>query len=87
MTTDQYVPYALGYTRTTMDRTMGREAVKRSQSHQNCPQFGLKAATRLHEAGIASKGKSACSLEYVPGSCTHRLSNHESWEHLKYLWS
>ncbi len=26
---------------------------------ENRPQFGLKSATRLHEAGIASKGVSA----------------------------
>ena len=41
-------------------------------------QFGLKSAIRLHEAGIASNGKSARSREYVPGSCTHRPSSDES---------
>ena len=42
------------------------------------PQFGLKSATRLHEAGIASNRRSACCGEYVPGPCTHRPSHHES---------
>ena len=26
---------------------------------QNCPQFGLQAATRLHEVGVASNRRSA----------------------------
>jgi hypothetical protein len=42
------------------------------------PQFGLQAATRLHEAGIASNGISERCREYVPGPCTHRPSHHES---------
>jgi hypothetical protein len=41
-------------------------------------QFGLKSATRLHEVGIASNRRSARCGEYVPGSCTHRPSHHES---------
>ena len=41
-------------------------------------QFGLQAATRLHEAGIASNGISERCREYVPGPCTHRPSHHES---------
>ena len=42
---------------------------------KNQPQFGLESAIRLHEAGIASNGRSARSREYVPGSCTHRPSS------------
>ena len=41
-------------------------------------QFGLKAATRLHEVGIASNRKSERYGEYVPGPCTHRPSHHEN---------
>ena len=41
-------------------------------------QFGLFSATREHEAGIASNRGSECRGEYVPGSCTHRPSHHES---------
>ncbi len=52
---------------------------------KRCAQFGLKAATRLHEAGIASNHRSACCGEYVPGSCTHRPSHHESQVHQKSL--
>ncbi len=45
---------------------------------ENRSQFGLQAATRLHEAGIASNGVSERCREYVPGPCTHRPSHHES---------
>ncbi len=45
---------------------------------KNRSQFGLQAATRLHEAGIASNGRSARCREYVPGPCSHRPSHHES---------
>ncbi len=46
-------------------------------------QFGLQAATRLHEAGIASNRGSERRGEYVPGPCTHRPSRHGSWQYLK----
>ena len=45
---------------------------------QSRSQFGLQAATRLHEVGIASNRGSARRGEYVPGPCTHRPSHHES---------
>ncbi len=41
-------------------------------------QFGLKAAIRLHEAGIVSNPIQVRRGEYVPGSCTHRPSSHPS---------
>jgi hypothetical protein len=50
---------------------------------QNRSQFGLQAATRLHEVGIASNRGSERRGEYVPGPCTHRPSHHESWQHPK----
>ncbi len=54
MTSSPHGPYVLGYTRGTMAGTMGCEGATRSQSHQSRPQFGLRSATRPHEAGIAS---------------------------------
>ncbi len=45
---------------------------------KNGSKFGLEPATRLHEVGIASNRGSARHGEYVPGSCTHRPSHHES---------
>jgi len=49
----------LGHTHATMDGTMGCQTVRWSQSHQNHPQFGLRAETRPHEVGIASNRASA----------------------------
>ena len=61
-----------------------REARLRSQANLKIrSQFGLQAATRLHEAGIASNRRSAYCGEYVPGPCTHRPSHHPSWMHQK----
>ena len=54
-------------------RSRKRELIGESRS-----QFGLQAATRLHEVGIASNRGSARRGEYVPGPCTHRPSHHES---------
>ena len=53
------------------------------QNSKKQSQFGLKAEIRLHEAGIASNGRSAYCHEYVPGPCTHRPSHHESWGYPK----
>ncbi len=39
----------------------GCQIARWSQSHQNFSQFGLRAATRPHEAGIASNRESAMS--------------------------
>src|SRR4051794_24415063 len=47
------------------------------------PQFGLRAATRPHEAGIASNRGSARRGECVPEPCTHRPSSHQSGGHPK----
>ncbi len=55
------------------------------QIPKTVPQFGLQAATRLHEAGIASSRRSAYYGECVPEPCTHRPSSHESWEGPKSL--
>jgi hypothetical protein len=85
MTSSQHGPDILGDTHATMAGTMGSQPVRGSQSQQNRSQFGLQAATRLHEVGVASNRGSAYHGEYVPGSCTHRPSHHESRQHLKPL--
>ena len=56
----------------------GRRPREGERTPKNASQFGLQAATRLHEAGIASNRESECHGEYVPGSCTHRPSHHGS---------
>ena len=79
MTSSHHAPYVLGYTRTTMVDNRGKQSREAEQTPETRSQFGLQAATRLHEAGIASNRGSACRGEYVPGPCTHRPSHHESW--------
>ena len=83
MTSSHHAPYGLGYTRTTMALNRGRRRSDPEQTPKTESQFGLKAEIRLHEAGIASNGRSAYCREYVPGPCTHRPSHHESWEYPK----
>ena len=68
--------YYNGYNKEKRDSDVEQNSKKQSQ-------FGLKAEIRLHEAGIASNGRSAYCREYVPGPCTHRPSHHESWEYPK----
>ncbi len=85
MTSSQHGPYVLGDTHATMAGTGRCEPVRGSQSEENRSQFGLEAATRLHEVGVASNRGSAYHGEYVPGSCTHRPSHHESRQPLKPL--
>ena len=58
MTSSQHGLYVRGYTHATMARTMGSKAARWSQS-QIWSQFRLQAATRLHEAGVASNRASA----------------------------
>ena len=78
MTSSQHGSYVEGYTHATMAGTTGCEGATWSQSHQSRSQFGLQAATRLHEVGVASNRRSAHGGEYVPGPCTHRPSHHPS---------
>ena len=78
MTSNHHALYDLGYTRTTMVFNKEKQDSDVEQNSESPSQFGLKSATRLHEAGIASNRGSACRGEYVPGPCTHRPSHHES---------
>ena len=85
MTSSQHGLYVQGDTHATMAGTTGSQPARGSQAQQSQSQFGLQAATRLHEVGVASNRGSAHHGEYVPGSCTHRPSHHESRQHLKPL--
>ena len=78
MTSNHHALYDLGYTRTTMAFNKEKQDREVEQNSETTSQFGLQAATRLHEVGIASNRRSACCGEYVPGPCTHRPSHHES---------
>ncbi|KAI3507794.1 hypothetical protein L1887_22789 [Cichorium endivia] len=55
MTPSHHAPYALGDTRATMAGTKGSRSREGELTPKTRPQFGLQAATRLHEAGIAAQ--------------------------------
>ena len=81
MTSSQHGLYVRGHTRATMRATEGLPTRKGELIPEKRAQFGLRSATRPHEAGIASNGASARRREYVPGPCTHRPSHHERGLH------
>jgi len=70
MTSSQHGSYALGNKHTTMAKNNELQASNSKLISEISPQFGLRAATRPHEVGIASNRGSACRGEYVLGSCT-----------------
>ncbi|TSC94723.1 MAG: Uncharacterized protein Athens101428_184 [Candidatus Berkelbacteria bacterium Athens1014_28] len=59
MTSGQRGSYALGDTRVTMGSYKGLLSRKVEPIPEIFPQFGLRAATRPHEVGIASNRGSA----------------------------
>ncbi len=85
MTSSPHGLYDQGCTCPTMQCTKGSKLARASKSQKNTAQFGLQAATRLHEAGIASNRGSAYHGECVPEPCTHRPSSHESGGYPKSL--
>ena len=79
MTSNHHALYVLGYTRATMAGTKRSNAARWSKSHK----AGLSSdwslqldSMKLELLVIANQ---PCRGEYVPGPCTHRPSNHESW--------
>ena len=82
-TSNHHAPYVLGYTRNTMAVNKEKRVCEDKRISKKPSQFGLWAATRPHEVGVASNRGSECRGEYVPGPCTHRPSHHGSWEHPK----
>ena len=79
MTSNHHAPYVLGYTRATMDGTKRSKPARGSK-----PQKAVLSSDRslqldsvkLESLVIANQQRRG---EYVPGPCTHRPSNHESW--------
>ena len=79
MTSNHHALYILGDTRATMAGTKRRNLARGSKSHK----AGLSSdwsleldSMKLELLVIADQ---PCCGEYVPGPCTHRPSNHESW--------
>ena len=76
-------PLCLGLHTCYNGRYNGKRRSDLEQIPINRSQFGLQAATRLHEVGVASNRESERRGECVPGSCTHRPSRHGSREYPK----
>ncbi len=87
MTSDQRGPYVWGNTRATMTGTNGSEPARGSKSDKT----GLSSDWSLQLDSMKLESLVTVNQlrhgEYVPGSCTHRPSTHESSEHLKDLYS
>ena len=83
MTSSHHAPYVQGYTRATLAGTEGCKPVRGSESLKarlgsDCR---LKPAyMKVELLVIADQQRRG---EYVPGSCTHRPSHHESWQYPK----
>ena len=83
MTSSHHGPYDQGYTRTTMGRTEGCNAARRSQSQKPSlsPDRSLQLDSVKSESLVIADQH--CCGEYVPGPCTHRPSHHGSLLHQK----
>ncbi len=80
-TSSQHGPYALGYTRATMEPTTGRQVARRSKSLK----WPLSSDCRLQLACMKLESLVTVDQprhgEYVLGFCTHRPSRQESWQY------
>ena len=67
MTSSHHAPYGLGYTRTTMALNRGKRRSDPEQTPKTESQFGLQAATRLHEAGSLVIAGQHTAVNTFPG--------------------
>ena len=79
MTSSHHAPYVQGYTRATLAHTNGCDTARWSKSHKVRlgSDWRLKLASMKPESLVMAY--QLRRREYVPGSCTHRPSHHESW--------
>jgi hypothetical protein len=79
MTSNHHALYILGVTRATMAGTKRSKTARSSKSHK----AGLSSDRSLQLDSVKLEllviADQPCCGEYVPGPCTHRPSNHESW--------
>ena len=83
MTSNHHALYVLGDTRATMVGTKSSETAMLSESQKAdlSSDWSLQLdSMKLELLVIANQ---PCRGEYVPGPCTHRPSNHESWQYPK----
>ena len=79
MTSNRHAPYGLGYKRAAMAGTKSCKPARGSESQK----AGLSSDCSLQldymKLELLVIANQPCRGEYVPGPCTHRPSNHESW--------
>ena len=83
MTSNHHALYDLGYTRATMDGTKRSKPARGSKPQKAVlsSDWSLQLdSMKLESLVIANQQRRG---EYVPGPCTHRPSNHESWQYPK----
>ena len=83
MTSGQYAPYALGYTRATMAGTEGSEAARWSKTQKPGPSSDCRLQLACMKLESLVTAGQLHGREYVPGPCTHRPSHPGSWFYQK----
>ena len=67
MTSNHHALYDLGYTRTTMVVNKEKRSREVEQTSEKRSQFGLQAATRLHEAELLVIADQHAAVNTFPG--------------------
>ena len=79
MTSSPHGPYVRGYTRATMGGTKSRKTARLSKSQKAVLSSDWSLQLDSMKLELLVIANQPCRGEYVPGPCTHRPSNHESW--------
>ena len=83
MTSSHHGPYVLGCKHATMAGTKGCKPARGSESQKAGPGSDSMLKLASMKAELLVIADQQCRGEYVPGSCTHRPSHHESGQHPK----
>ena len=79
MTSNHHALYVLGDTRATMAGTKRSNMVTWSKSQKADLSSDCSLQLDYMKLELLVIANQPCRGEYVPGPCTHRPSNHESW--------
>ena len=79
MTSNHHDLYVLGDTRATMVGTKRSKTVMWSKSQKADLSSDCSLQLDYMKLELLVIANQPCRGEYVPGLCTHRPSNHESW--------
>ena len=79
MTSNHHALYVLGDTRATMVGTKSSKTAMLSKSQKADLSSDCSLQLDYMKLELLVIANQPCRGEYVPGPCTHRPSNHESW--------